>query len=131
IRYQTAYSVSPATGERTFLLDGDQTDYASLVYELARHTPPLQQSIKAGVPERAYHMFPHLTTMLVSRFTGQRDVSRAHPVYEYTIIAILMCLVFYCMLRILTRSRWGGYIGVALLYLFAVPLQPLISNQTG
>ena len=129
IRYQTAYSLSPDTGARTLLLNGDQTYYTGLVYELARHVPPLQQSTTAGIPERAYHMLPHLTTMLVAQFTGQGDVMRAHLVYEYTIIEILMCLVFYCIVKMLTRSRWGGYIGVALLYIFALPTLPLINNS--
>src|SRR5438477_4568402 len=128
IRYQTTYSLSPDTGDRTFLPIGDQTYYTGLVYELARHTPPLQQSILAGIPERAYHMFPHLTTVLVAQFTDQGDALRAHMIYEYTIIEILMCLAFYCIVKLLTRSGWGGYIGVALLYLFALPLMPLINN---
>lgn len=129
IRYQTVYSVSPETGTRSLLLNGDQTYYTSQVYELARHDPPLQQSIEAGMPERAYHMFPHLTTMLVAQFTGQGDALRAHLVYEYAIIEILFCLVFYCLGKMLTRSRWGGYISVALLYIFAVPFLPLIGNS--
>src|SRR5207244_12072363 len=35
---------------------------------------------------------------------------------------------FYCIVKILTRSRWGGYIGVAVLYIFAVPLSPVLSQ---
>src|SRR5207253_1566512 len=44
IKYQVVYSVSPGTDDRTYLLYPDHTLYASQVYELARHTPPLQQS---------------------------------------------------------------------------------------
>ncbi|HVO23059.1 MAG TPA: hypothetical protein VMW56_05465, partial [Candidatus Margulisiibacteriota bacterium] len=43
----------------------DHLYHVGQVYELARHVPPRQQAIRAGVPERAYHMFSHLTTMLL------------------------------------------------------------------
>lgn len=131
IRYQEPYKIDPQTGDRTFVLMGDQTYFTSLAYELDRNVPPVQQPVKAGVAERAYHLFPHLTDMLIARYTGQGDFMRSHTAYHYTIIAILLCLATFCIVKTLTRSRWGGYFGVALIYLLVVPFPPLKPNDFG
>ncbi len=131
IRYQEPYQIDPQTGDRTFVLMGDQTYFTSLAYELDRNVPPVQQPVKAGVAERAYHLFPHLTDMLIARYTGQGDFMRAHTAYHYTIIAILLCLATFCIVKTLTRSRWGGYFGLALIYLLVVPFAPLKANDIG
>jgi hypothetical protein len=129
-RYQTAFEPTQ-DGARQFVTDGDQTYYASLVYELGRHVPPLQQPIRAGNPERAYHLFPHLTTMLVGRFTGQHDVLRTHLVYEYAWRVFLLCLATFCMARVIAGSRPAGYLAVAVLYVLAIPMEPWVRNSIG
>jgi|GEM_PF-1918055 len=131
IRYQTAFVDDPATGDRIFKLFSDQTYHVALAYELDRNTPPLQQANRAGIQERAYHMFPHLTMMLIARFSGQGDIMRAHLIYHYTFIEIMLCLAVYCLLKTITRSRGAGYIGVGLLYILAIPLAAIGPNQIG
>jgi hypothetical protein len=129
IQYEKAYKVDSLTGNRTFILCYDQTYFVSQAYELDRNVPPLQQSVRAGLPERAYHMFPHLTTMLIGRFTGQADLMRAHLIYHYSLLVILMCLVFYSIVKTLCHSRWAGYMGLSVVYILAVPF-PAIKNNT-
>lgn len=130
-RYKLAFEPPTAAGEHHYVADGDQTYYSALACELGRQTPPSQMAIRAGLRERAYHNFPHITTMLVSRFTGQADMLRAHMVYEYTAIEVLLSLAAFCIARGVTGSRWAGYASVALLYALAVPTQPLMDNSIG
>ena len=129
MRYQIPFDVSPQTGERSLLINGDQTYFTALSSELARHTPPLQQAIQAGVAERAYHLFPHLTLMLLNRFTLQSDMLHTQFSYHYTFIEILYCLVVYCLVNGLTGSKWGGYMGMSLVYLLAVPFRAIKVNS--
>jgi hypothetical protein len=129
-RYQVAFERTE-DGASRLVTDGDQTYYASLVYELGRHVPPLQQPIRAGNPERAYHLLPHLGTMLLGRFTGQHDVLRAHLVYEYAWRVVLLCLATFSMVRTLTGSRAAGLMSVALLYVLAIPMAPWVPNSIG
>ncbi len=131
IRYQTGFVDDPATGDRIFKLFGDQTYHVALAYELDRNTPPLQQANQAGLKERAYHMFPHLTMMLMARFSGQGDILRAHLIYNYTFIEIMLCLAVYCLIKIITGSRWAAYMGTALLYVLAVTFPALGPNYLG
>ena len=71
--------VKTEDGGHQLVTDGDQTYYASIAHELGRQTPPAQQSTRAGVPDRAT-IFPHVTSMLVGRFTGQYEsVARISP----------------------------------------------------
>jgi hypothetical protein len=92
-------------------------------YELSRHVPPRQATIRGGSPERAYHNFMHLTTMLIDRYTSQPDMLRAHLVYHYAVIQVLMCLLLYGIGKTLTASRVAGYCALALMYV-AVPPAP-------
>ena len=128
IVYQTAYQTDPSTGETVHTLFEDGYYHVSLAYELARHTPPSQQVNKAGVLERAYHFFSHLTTTLLANFSFQSDLLRVYIVYHYTIIEVLLCLAFYCIVKKLTGSKWAGYVGVSTLYILAIPVATDKSN---
>ena len=116
ISYKEAFRVSSDNKLHTYLLGPDQFYHAGQAYELSRGVPPKQMSIRAGTPERAYHNFPHVTTMLIGRFTHQSDMLRAGVVYHYTIIDILIALALYSIVAVLTRSRWPGYATVCLMY---------------
>jgi hypothetical protein len=119
IRYQVAFQ--PETDGLALVLYEDHLYHVSLAYELARHVPPVQQSIRAGVPERAYHMFSQLTTMLLGRFTGQGDLLRVHIVYHYIVIEVALCLLLYSLAVTLTDAVLAGHIAAVLVYLMAVP----------
>jgi hypothetical protein len=116
-------------GSRQLVADGDQTYFVSIAHELSRRTPPAQQSMRAGVPDRAYHIFPHLTTMLVGRYTGQDKLLRAHLAYEYTVIDVLTILTMFCFGRSLTGSAGAGLVSAALTFIGAVPLPPMIDEK--
>ena len=107
------------------IFDGapDQLYHAGLAYELSRHIPPRQAMARGGSPERAYHNFEHLTTMLIDRYTGQPDMLRAQLVYHYAVIQVLMCLLLYGIGKTLAASRIAGYCTLALMYV-AVPPAP-------
>ena len=70
-RYKESIQSLP-DGSRRLITHGDVTYLAAQAYELDRGTPALQQSVRAGVKERAYHNYPHLTTMLVARASPAR-----------------------------------------------------------
>lgn len=123
--YKELYTTDPGNGNIVYRVSNEQLYSAGLAYELARHVPPLQPPSYAGMPERAYHMFPHLTTMLVARYTGQPDMLVAQIPYSYTVFELLICLGVYGLARLLTGSKWAGYFGVAVMYLLAIPWFPL------
>ena len=100
--------------------------HAGWAYELDRHTPNLQTPFRAGTPDRAYHHFSNVTTMLLGRFTNQSNLLRVHTVYHYTIIEILICLAFYSLVKTLTRSRWAGYLATSSVYLLIISWPPLL-----
>ena len=127
-RYQIPFRADPQTGGVRYVLYGDQTYFTSLSYELGRATPPRQQSVQAGAPERAYHLFPHVMTMLIARYTFQSDMLRAHLAYHYALIEVLLPLALYCIVRLISGSKPAGLLGVALLYILAVPVPPLMQN---
>jgi len=93
----------------------DRLYHVGLAYELSRHIPPRQATIRGGTPERAYHHFMHLTTMLIGPYSGQPDMLRAHLIYHYAVIQILMCLLL-SIGRTLASSRVAGYCTLALTY---------------
>jgi hypothetical protein len=107
----------------------DQYYHTGLASELLRHVPPSQATIRAGTPERAYHMFPHLTTMLIARFTGQEHVLRAHIVYHYAVDTVLICLALYAIGVLITGDRVGGYAAASSGYLLAFLYAPFISSS--
>jgi hypothetical protein len=120
---QLVWKRDAQTGARIY--DGyvDQLYQVGQAYELSRHIPPQQATIRGGSPERAYHNFMHLTTMLIDRYTRQPDMLRAHLVYHYAVIQVLMCLLLYAIGKTLTASRVAGYCALALMYV-AVPPAP-------
>jgi hypothetical protein len=67
-RYKGTYIVSPDQGTHRIVAHGDATYLASLACELDRRAPAAEQPARAGLKERAYHMFPHLNTMLIARY---------------------------------------------------------------
>jgi hypothetical protein len=123
------FSVNPAADYHEYRLFPDHLYHAGLSYELSRHVPPRQASIRGGTPERAYHLLPHLTTMLLGRYTGQGDLLRAHVVYHVTVIEVLICLALFCIARVITGARWAGYISIALMYPLAVAWPNLVDNK--
>ena len=131
IPYQIPWQYNPTTNTYKSTVCFDCHYFISEAYELARHVPALQQPSRAGTPETAYHMFPHLTTMLLSRFTNQTDMQRVQIVYHYIIIEIGMCLVLYSIVKTLTNSRIAGYLATATMYVTAIPYPPLVKNDIG
>jgi hypothetical protein len=69
--------------------------------------------------------------MLISRFTGQREMLRAHGVYHYATITTLICLALYGIGFLLTGSKKGGYVFAFLPFLFAIAIRPVMPNQLG
>lgn len=112
----------------TFSVFPDHLYSAALAYELDRHVQPVQATTAGGLPERAYHMFSHLTTVLLARYTGSDDMLRTHLVYHYLMIETLICLLLYCIGKTLTGLRVAGYLSIILMYLFAVASVPLLPN---
>jgi hypothetical protein len=127
IPYCTAFSLQP-NGDRLMTLYPDHLYHAGLEYELSRHVPPAQASIRGGTPERAYHMFPHLTVVLIARFTGQSDMLRAHMVYHYLAITTLICGALYAIGFLLAGARLAGYVCAFLPFLFAIATPPILSG---
>jgi len=76
-------------------------------------------------------MFSHLTAMLISRFTGQREMLRVHGVYHYAAITVLICLALYGIGFLLTTSRTGAYACAFLPFLFAIAMPPIMPNGLG
>jgi hypothetical protein len=75
----------------------------------------------------------HLTTMLIDRYTGQPDMLRAHLVYHYAVIQVLMCLLLYGIGKTLAASRVAGYCTLALMYVAVAPAPNLwpVAAPTG
>src|SRR5437867_27792 len=61
---QSAWRRDAQAGGMIFDGAPDQLFHVGLAYELSRHIPPRQAIARGGSPERAYHNFEHLTTML-------------------------------------------------------------------
>ena len=118
---QSVWRRDPET--RAMIYDGskDILYHIGQAYELSRHIPPQQAMIYGGFPERAYHHFMHLTTMLMARYSGQPDMLRAHLIYHYAVIQILMCLLLYSIGKTLSGSRIAGYCALALMYVAVAP----------
>jgi hypothetical protein len=129
-RYKQPFEILP-DGSHRLNTHGDVTYLTAQSYELARRTPAAQQSIRAGIKERAYHMYPHLTAMLVARYTGQDDMLRALMHYEFSVVEVFLCLLIFCIVRGVTGSRWAGYAAVAVAFVLAIPVTPLLPNGLG
>lgn len=128
-RYQHPYETERRTMDVSIITSPDQTYFCAQAYELARTTPPTQQACQAGLPERAYHLFPHLAAMLTSRFAGQPDLMRAHMAYNYAVLATLSGLALYVIASRLASSRRAGYFAAASLVLFAIPMPALLPDS--
>jgi hypothetical protein len=128
--FETTYDPRTNETSHTYRLATDHMMHASIAYELDRGTPNTQSPFWAGVADRAYHNFPHITTMLLARFTQQEDMLRAHIVYHYTIIESLFCVALFSLAKILTGSRIAGYIGAASLYILLIRTPPLLAEFT-
>src|SRR5438034_8281701 len=118
---QSAWRRDAQAGGMIFDGAPDQLFHVGLAYELSRHIPPRQAIARGGSPERAYHNFEHLTTMLIDRYTGQSDMLRAQLVYHYAVIQVLMCLLLYGIGKTLAASRIAGYCTLALMYVVVPP----------
>lgn len=118
---QSAWRRDPQTGGMIYDGSKDILYHAGQAYELSRHIPPQQAMIHGGLPERAYHHFMHLTTMLIARYSAQPDMLRALLVYHYAVIEILMCLLLYSIGKTLSGSRIAGYCALALMYVAVAP----------
>jgi hypothetical protein len=125
ISVQSVWRKDSKTGEMIYDGEQDHLYHVGQAYELSRHIPPRQAMIRGGTPERAYHNFMHLTTMLVDRYTGQPDMLHAHLFYHYTVIQILMCLLLYGIGKTLAASRVAGYCALALMYVAVAPAPDL------
>jgi len=130
IPYSSVLTLQPS-GDRILRGGPDQLYHIGLEYELSRDVPPSQATIRGGTPERAYHMFSHLTVVLLAKFTRQREMLRAHCVYHYAAITVLICLAMYGIGCLLTASRAGGYVCAFLPFLFAIATPPLMPNRLG
>ncbi len=129
--YKATFTLLPDQTSRRLVMHGDATYLSSLAYELGRQTPAVQQSVRSGIKERAYHMYPHLTAMLVARYTGQPDILQALTHYQYTVIEVLLCLTLFCTVRRVTGSRAAGYFAVTLIYILAIPFPAIGSQAAG
>jgi hypothetical protein len=121
IPVQSVWRRDAQTGGMIYDGFADHLYHVGQAYELSRHIPPRQATIRGGSPERAYHNFMHLTTMLIDRYTGQPDMLRAHLVYHYAVIQVLMCLLLYGIGKTLAASRVAGYCALALMYVAVAP----------
>ena len=82
--FETTYDPSTNETSHTYRLAGDHMMHASIAYELDRNTPNTQSPFWAGLPDRAYHNFPHITTMLLARFTRtEGHATRSHRISLY------------------------------------------------
>lgn len=131
VRYRVAFDFAPADGTRHFRLYHDQTYHTALAYELQRHVPPLQQPTQAGIPDRAYHLFPHVSTLLLAQYAGQKDLLHVQTTWSFVVMTVLICLCLYHLVRNVAASNSAGYFAVALLFILSIPFPPLITNPLG
>ncbi|MCX7388979.1 MAG: hypothetical protein NTX48_20155 [Planctomycetales bacterium] len=127
-RYERAWSTEAHGKSLRFVLNGDQTYFTAVAYELQRSNPPAQHPTRAGVPERAYHHFPHLTLAIAGAVSGQSDLLRLSLVVIYPMLVAVHVLLAYCIARILGGANAGAFAG-CLIFIAAVPLEPRISTQ--
>ena len=127
-RYERAWSTEENGKSLRFVLNGDQTYFAAVAYELQRSNPPEQHPTRSGVPERAYHHFPHLTLAIAGVVSGQSDLLRLHLVVIYPMLVAMQVLLAYCIARSLGGANAGALAG-GMIFIAAVPLEPWISTQ--
>jgi hypothetical protein len=127
-RYERAWS--PESGGRSlrFVLNGDQTYFTSVAYELQRGNPPEQHPNRAGIAERAYHHFPHLTLAIAGVVSRQSDLLRLHLAVIYPILVAMHVLLAYSIARILGGTNAAVLTG-GMIFIAAVPVEPFVSTQ--
>jgi len=118
--YQNPWIYSHESNLYTFNLLPDHLLHSSISYELTRNIPPFQMPNRAGLPPAPYHILSHLTTELISKYTGQTDILRAHIIYHYIVIESGICLALYCIAKILTKSKIAGYIAASSIYITSI-----------
>jgi hypothetical protein len=126
-RYQRPFEAAGQPRQR-YVLDGDQTYFTALAYELQRGSPPQDCPIRAGVPERAYHQLPHLTLALLGEAAGQSDLLRLHLTVFYSVLVVTLAAVIFCAGCALGGSRAAGLAAVWLLFIGAIPTPPLLPH---
>ena len=127
-RYERAWSTEEDGKSLRFVLNGDQTYFAAVAYELQRSNPPEQHPTRAGVPERAYHHFPHLTLAIAGVVSGQSDLLRLSLVVIYPMLVAMHVLLAYCIARCLGGANAGALAG-GIIFIAAVPMEPWVSTQ--
>ena len=127
-RYERAWSTEEDGKSLRFVLNGDQTYFAAVAHELQRSNPPEQHPTRAGVPERAYHHFPHLTLAIAGVVSGQSDLLRLSLVVIYPMLVAMQVLLAYCIARCLGGANAGALAG-GIIFIAAVPMEPWISTQ--
>jgi hypothetical protein len=50
---------------------------------------------------------------------------------HFTVVEVLLCLLFFCLARQLTASNMAGYFALSLIYIFAIPLPRLMRGDIG
>lgn len=128
VRYERAWFAEEDGKSLRFVLNGDQTYFAAVAYELQRSNPPEQHPTRAGVPERAYHHFPHLTLAIASVVSGQSDLLRLSLVVIYPMLIAMHVLLACCIARSLGGANAGSLTG-GLIFIAAVPMEPWVSTQ--
>ncbi len=124
----TDYKVPFVEGEdgtRIYSVHRDHLFHVGIAAELERGVPPAQSAIRARAKDRAYHVLPHVNTLLLARFSGAESLLEAHLSQHYTAIEILVCLLLFALGCRLTASRAGGYLTAGAMYLLAVPWPPM------
>lgn len=128
-RYQRPFEPVGNRGDVRYVLNGDQTYFTSLAYELTRNCPPADCPYRSGVRERAYHSLPHLTLALFSQASGETDLLRSHLVVGYSALVVLCCGLVFCLSRELGGCRAAGLTGLWLLFVGAIPTPMLWPND--
>jgi hypothetical protein len=130
IKYNTYLHEQP-DGSALLATYHDATDHSAHAYELMRHIPPLQSTMRAGQPERAYHCLPQLAIGLIGKYTLQGDLLRANLFYRHTLLEVLTCLSLFCLGRWLSGRPGGGYVAAALMFVIVYPFPAFIPNTLG
>lgn len=131
VRYRVPFTVSSVDGGRHFRLYHDQTYHVAMTYELQRHIPPVQRAMAAGTPERAYHLMPHISTLLLGAYGDQPDLLRTQTTWSFVAMTVMLCLCLHYTIRAVTGSSPAGWLAVSLLFIFSIPFPAIVTNPLG
>lgn len=126
-RYQRPFAAGADEGGARFVLNGDQSFFTSVAHELQRGSPPAQNPMRAGARQAAYHHLPHATLALAGSVAGEEDLLHLNLTILYSTLVALHVLLVFCMGRRLAGTG-AGWLAAWLLFLAAVPLEPLGSG---